>query len=215
VQSKLSTLGNNVRYLIAPDMEHHIFISDWARAFPSAHVIGPAGLPEKRAASSSQKDSATAGPQVPFDTLFTAKDKENVRVSEEFDNDFEYEFVDAHPNKELAFFHKRDSTLIVADYLFNLPATEQYSRTGEPANKGILTKLFGAAQSTAGSAIWQKRLLWYAMSKGDRVGFNKSTQRIASWKPQNIVPCHGDVILGDGEAIFRKVFEWHLQGKKN
>ncbi|KFY62669.1 hypothetical protein V496_04449 [Pseudogymnoascus sp. VKM F-4515 (FW-2607)] len=157
VRAKLQEKGDNLKYIIAPDIEHHIFVSEWARAYPSAQVIGVEGLPEKRAAAA--KDASEV---VPFATVFTEKLKGQVRISEEFDRDFEYEYVPEHMNKELVFLYKPDRTLIVADYLFNLPATEQYSRTGEPANKGIMTRLFGALMSTHGRAMGQKRFLWYS-----------------------------------------------------
>jgi hypothetical protein len=151
---------------------------------------------------------------VPISTIFTAKNKSEIRVGGEFDEEFEYEFVDAHPNKELVFFHKPSKTLIEADLLFNLPAKEQYSKTNIDPTTGWATKFFGALQNTRGEAIWQKRLLWYAMSKGDRPGFNKSIQRINSWGFENIIPCHGDSFVGDGKSVFEKVFGWHLEGTK-
>ncbi|KFY86863.1 hypothetical protein V500_07344 [Pseudogymnoascus sp. VKM F-4518 (FW-2643)] len=160
VRAKLLEKGDNLKYIIAPDIEHHIFVSEWARAYPSAQVIGVEGLAEKRAAAAKDPKSPSHGEQVPFATVFTEKLKGQVRISEEFDRDFEYEYVPEHMNKELVFCYKPDRTLIVADYLFNLPATEQYSRAGEPANKGIMTKLFGALMSTHGRAMGQRRYLW-------------------------------------------------------
>jgi len=98
---------------------------------------------------------------------------------------------------------------------FNLPATEQYSKTSESATSGIFTKIFGALQNTNGSAVWQKRMLWYALSKSDRDGFNASVQRINTWDFENVVPCHGDVMTQNGKHIFEKVFEWHIAGIKS
>ena len=208
VRSKLSSLGDRVSYITAPDMEHHIFLSDWSKAYPNAQILAPEGLAEKRA--SSKDESVT---NVPITHVFSAKNKSTLSISSEFDADFSYEFVDAHPNKELAFFHKPTRTLIEADLMFNLPATEQYSRTGMDPNSGWATRLFTALQNTKGTAVWQKRLIWYAFSAKDREGFNKSVRNIDRWGVQNIVPCHGDVIMGNGGEIFRKVFEWHLQVK--
>jgi Domain of unknown function (DUF4336) len=208
VKAKLQALGNNVRYIMAPDMEHHLFLSEWHAAYPSAHIIGPEGLPEKRAAD------ASITHKVPFSTVFHAANKLDTRVSPEFDADFDYEFVDAHPSKEIIFFYRPDRTLIEADYLFSLPATEQYSRSSEPPNKSLLTRLFTILQSTQGSAIWQKRVQWYAVSSKDRIGFNASAQRIDKWDFDRIIPCHGDVMESDAKAIFRKVFGWHLDGKR-
>lgn len=207
VRGKLTSLGGSVSYITAPDIEHHIFLSEWHSAFPSAQVLAPEGLAEKRANDKSVTN-------VPITHVFAKKDKSSIKISEDFDRDFEYEFVDAHPNKELVFFHKPTKTLIEADLMFNLPATEQYSRSGVDATTGWATRLFGALQNTKGTAIWQKRLLWYGLSSSDREGFNKSVRRIEGWGAENIVPCHGDVILGNGREVFEKVFAWHLQGKK-
>lgn len=211
VQSKLSSLGGEISYIAAPDLEHHIFLSSWAAAFPKAHIIAPEGLAEKRASMNAKDKSVT---NVPIATIFTKENKEKISVSEEFDRDFEYEYVDAHPNKELVFFHKPSKTVIEADLLFNMPATEQYSKSGVDPSTGVFTRFFAGVQNTKGSAIWQKRLIWYAFSRRDREGFNKSMKRINSWGFENVVPCHGDTIVGGGKGIFEKVFEWHLQGKK-
>lgn len=135
-------------------------------------------------------------------------------MDEEFDREFEYEFVDAHPNKELVFFHKASKTLIEADLLFNLPATEQYSRSGIDATTGWATKLFNGIQNTRGDAVWQKRMLWYVFSKGDREGFNRSMRRINGWGFENLVPAHGDCVVGDGKGVFEKVMAWHLEGMR-
>ena len=206
VKTELASLGNDVKYLIAPDIEHHIFLSDWYSEYPKAHVIGPEGLPEKRAADSSITLT------VPFSTIFTAEGKRNIKVSEEFDRDFEYEYVDSHVNKEIVFFYKPEKVLIEADYLFNLPATEQYSRTGESATTGLLTKIFVALNSTQGSAIWQKRLLWYAFAS--KPGYITSTKRIGSWDFDVLIPCHGDVIEKSAKEVFNKIFEWQLAAQE-
>ncbi|KAE8454457.1 hypothetical protein EG329_000080 [Mollisiaceae sp. DMI_Dod_QoI] len=214
VQSKLHSISPSppTTYLIAPDMEHHIFLSPWASHFPSNHVIGPSGLAEKRAQQNAKDKSVTI---LDFKTIFTPENKLSLKISPEFDAEFDYEFVDAHPNKELVFHHKPSKTLIEADLIFNLPATEQYSRVpGADATSGWATKLFGALQNTKGTAIWQKRVLWYGASAKDRKGFGESLKRINGWGFENLVPCHGDVILGEGKKVFEKVAEWHLEGKK-
>jgi hypothetical protein len=206
VRETIASLGGNLRYITAPDIEHHIFLGPWHAAYPDAKVIGPEGLPEKRAL---QKNEA-----VPFSYIFTAANKADFKIDPDFDQDFEYEYVSSHPGKELVFYYKPERTLIEADLMFNLPATEQYSRYGESPTSGILTKLFVAVNKTSGSAIWHKRLQWYGASSKDRAGFNASIQRIAKWDFDTIVLCHGDTIQGGAKGIFEKIFEWHLQGKK-
>lgn len=136
-------------------------------------------------------------------------------ISSEFDADFDYEYVHAHGNKELVFNHRKSGTLIEADLLFNLPAMEQFSKTQVDPTTGLLTKLFNALQHTRGSAIAQKRVLWYGLAS-PRPAFNESMTKIHGWNFDRIIPCHGDVIETGGKGIFEKIMEWHLQdGKKS
>ena len=85
-------MGNRVNYIAALDYEHHIFVTEWAKAFPSAKVLGVEGLPEKR-----EKDKSTAGTS--FTHVWTQKNKVDMKVDSEFDEEFDYEFVGSHANK--------------------------------------------------------------------------------------------------------------------
>ncbi|KAI0013805.1 hypothetical protein F4779DRAFT_561421 [Xylariaceae sp. FL0662B] len=214
-KAKVDDMGGNVGYLIAGDIEHHIFLSEWAAAYPSAKLIAPKGLPEKRAKT---KGDDKVG-QEPFAFVFDGG-SENKRdaagVGADFAADCEVEFVDAHPNRELVLFYRPDRVLVQADLMFNLPALEQYSRVPESERRahGMLNRLFETLNSTAGEAKGIKRFLWYAISSSDRAGFNESIRRIDSWDFATIIPCHGETIEGNGKEVFRKVFEWHLQGHK-
>jgi hypothetical protein len=205
VQTKVKSMGP-VKYIVAPDIEHHIYVSTWAKEYPDASVIGPEGLPEKR-----EKDEATKG--VKFAHVFTPKNKLEMQITPEFDSEFSYEYVHSHENKELVFLHKPSRTLIEADLLFNLPATEQYSKSGESATSGLLTRLFGALQNTKGDFLWQRRFLYYALAGKDRKGFAESARRIQAWDYDRIIPCHGDVIETGGKGIMAKATAWFTEGK--
>ncbi|KAL8285362.1 hypothetical protein RB601_006319 [Gaeumannomyces tritici] len=220
VKAKLAAMGGELRYIVALDIEHHIFISQWAREFPGARIVGPEGLPEKRAKAAADGVDPMIGAE-PFAVVFKAEDKkrqprEGPVVSDEFDADFASEFVDSHRNKELAFCYRPDRVLIEADLMFNLPATEQYSRVPEEARPkdGPVKRIAANAMSTAGDAMAAKRFIWHVASRADRAGFNESVRRIAAWDFSTIVPCHGETIVGDGKEVFRKVFQWHLEGEE-
>lgn len=204
VKRKVAELGE-VRYITALDAEHHIFLGPWHQAYPNAHVLGPETLPEKR---ERQKNEA-----VPFAFVFR-KSKPIETISSEFDAEFEWEYVPAHANKEIVFHHKPTRSLITADLLFNLPATEQYSKSAVDATSGLWTKLFGTFTSTQGNALGQRRAIWYALGARDRTGFAQSAARINAWDFERIIPCHGDVIEGQGKAVFQKLFGWHLDVAK-
>jgi Domain of unknown function (DUF4336) len=204
VRAKVQSMGNNVKYISAMDIEHHIFVSPWAKAYPEAEVIGMEGLPEKR-----ELDPDTAG--IRFAHVFTKGNKRDLRISEEFDHEFDYEYVDGHGNKELVYFHKPTKTLIEADFFFNLPANEQYSKTGQPANSGIITKLLNSLTGTQGEALAQRRLIWYAFAK-DRGSYAQSVHRMKAWDIQRIIPSHGDVVEDGAKSVFDKLTLWFQEG---
>lgn len=206
VKSKVQSMGT-MKYIVASDTEHHIFISTWAKEYPLAEVIGMEGLPERREA-----DEATKGTK--FAHVFSEKNKREMRISPEFDEEFDYEFIHSHQNKELVFVHKPTKTMIEADLLFNLPATEQYSKAGESATSGIFTKLFGSIMNTRGDMIWQKRFLYYGAGGKDRAGFADSAKVMNTWDFDRIIPCHGDVIETGGKGILQKATAWFVDGKK-
>ncbi|KAI4863491.1 beta-lactamase-like protein [Hypoxylon rubiginosum] len=212
VQARVAELGGNVRYLVAGDMEHHIFLSDWAKAYPGAKLVGPKGLHAKRAAV---KDDPRIGSE-PFAFEWDASNARSNEVDADFAADFEVEFVGAHPNKEVVLLFKPDRVLIEADLMFNLPAVEQYSRVpaADKAAHGLLNRVFEGANSTAGDAKGLRRFLWYVISRGDRAAFNESVRRVDAWDFDTIIPCHGETVVGGGKDLFRKAFEWHLQGHK-
>ncbi|TLS23470.1 uncharacterized protein PpBr36_05648 [Pyricularia pennisetigena] len=212
VKTKVAEMGGKLQYIVATDIEHHIFVSDWKKEYPDAHILGPEGLPEKRA---KVHNDERIGKEA-FHTVFTKAEKGKQTVTPEFDADFTYEFVDAHPNKELVFLYRPDRVLIQADMLFNLPAIEQYSRVPEAAKpkNGLLNRFFTSVNTTAGDAMGIKRFLWYAISSKDREGFNKSVQRINEWDFVTIVPCHGETIEGNGKEVFEKRSYMLVHGRR-
>ena len=205
VKSKVASMGT-LKYIVAPDFEHHIFISPWAKEYPQAELIGMEGLPEKREADPDSKGYK-------FAHIFSKSNKLDMQISPEFDQEFSYEYIHSHQNKELVFLHKPSRTMIEADVLFHLPATEQFSRSGVDASSGILTRIFGGMMNTRGNMIWQQRFLWYGAAGKDRAGFGASVKRIDQWDFDRIIPCHGDVIETGGKDVWHKLTDWFRQAK--
>ncbi|KAE8352794.1 putative nuclear protein Qri2/Nse4 [Aspergillus coremiiformis] len=208
VREVVSSLGGNLKYIAALDLEHHINITPWKEAYPDAELIAPEGLYEKRQSNPEYKDA-------PFRHVFRKENQGRQKISEEFDLEFETEYVYGHPSRELVFLHKRSRTLIEADLLFNLPATEQYSKTDESATSGLLTKIISPLLSTDAPATWQKRFVWYLLSSADRQAFTESMRRIDKWDFNRLIPCHGDVVESGAKGVFRTVMEWHLEDRKH
>ncbi|KAB8074338.1 beta-lactamase-like protein [Aspergillus leporis] len=208
VREAVTSLGGKLKYIAALDLEHHINITPWKEAYPDADIIAPDGLYEKRQSNPEYKDT-------PFQHVFRKDKQGQQKISEEFDSEFETEYVYGHPSRELVFLHKRSRTLIEADLLFNLPAKEQYSKTGESATSGLLTKFVSPLLSTSPPATWQKRFVWYILSTADRRAFTESMRRIDKWDFNRLIPCHGDVVESGAKGVFRTVMEWFLEERKH
>ena len=149
--------------------------------------------------------------KVPFSVVFAASNKEQTTIDPEFDADFQYEYIPSHVNKEIVFNFKPDRTLIQADLIMNLPATEQFSKSNDSAETGLPTKMMNSIFTTRGNALGHARFVWYAASVADRAGFGASVAKIDQWDFDRIIPCHGDVIESGGKQIFRNVMQMFLK----
>ncbi|KAL7929767.1 hypothetical protein V8C35DRAFT_314740 [Trichoderma chlorosporum] len=194
-----------VEYIIAPNLEHYMHIASWKAEFPSACLIVPEGLPEKCI----QKLGVS---RETFDIVYTALESQK-HISQEFNDEFDVQYIDSMDSQEIVLFHKQTHTVIEADLLFNVPAVEQFSKSGHSPTSGILTKLVSPIFSTIYPATWQKRLAWYVLGAKNRVAFAASVQRIYSWDFDRIIPCHGDVIETGAKRVFATIFEWYLNGE--
>ncbi|KAF3916180.1 hypothetical protein AA313_de0205905 [Arthrobotrys entomopaga] len=156
VRTTVSALGNQVSYIVAPDIEHHLNLGPWKAAFPAARVIGPQSLYLKRQKQHNE--------DVTFDFAYTAANKTTMAFPDDFNQDFEIEYLDGHVSDEIAVLHKRSGTVMEADLLFNLPSVEQFSKTDIDARAGVLTRIsMSIFTSLAGKA--QQRFVWYYASK--------------------------------------------------
>ncbi|KAK6435913.1 hypothetical protein LTR95_007899 [Oleoguttula sp. CCFEE 5521] len=208
VKEEMHALGP-AKYLVALDAEHHIFLEEWSKAYPDARVVGPETLPGLRDKQGHGKIAQDKW------VLLKAKDADakTLSVDAEFDAEFDLEYAHGHGNKEVVVNHRKSGTLIEADLLFNLPATEQMSKSGLSPTGGLLTKLMVWLNNSNGEALSQRRFLWYGAAQ-DKKSFNPAMARIASWNFDRIIPCHGDVIETGGKRIFEKVMEWHIQAAR-
>ncbi|CAK7237149.1 hypothetical protein SBRCBS47491_009878 [Sporothrix bragantina] len=214
---------NGVKYLVAPDIEHHIFLSEWLKAYPTARIIGPEGLAEKRAATKGKDPRVNVNDNF-FAVLADNRSqpmREPQSIAPDFDADFGLVYFDMHPNKEIVLLYRPENILIEADLMFNLPAIEQYqrvdptTRVGVPGHANLVNRIFQTVMRTQGNLVWARRFQWYFASSRDRARFNEGLSVVDSWPFEKIIPCHGETIEKDAKEVFRQVFAWHFASKKN
>jgi hypothetical protein len=101
LRSAAASTGD-VRFIVAPNRFHHLFVSDWQKAYPDAQTFGAPGLDAKRA---DLKFAAILGDEPP------------TAWADEMDQVFMQAFP---PLNEIVFFHRKTRTLIFTDLLFNI-----------------------------------------------------------------------------------------------
>jgi len=120
---ELDALGQ-VRFIVAPNRYHHLFVADYARAYPDARLLGAPGLNSKR------KD-------LNFSMILDDE------PPPEWVGQIEQVVFRAFPPlSEVIFFHRSSRTVIFTDLLFNI-------RTPESAYTRFLLKLDGGLNQVA------------------------------------------------------------------
>lgn len=115
-----------VKYLISPNLYHHLFIGEWKQAFPEATMFIPNGLEKKRPDLASNPRLTEAYP---------------------FSEQIEMHTIAANKLGEHTFFHKASQTLIVSDLVFNVRKHDSWM------TRSVL-RVMGAYGRCAQSRAW-------------------------------------------------------------
>jgi len=185
-----STLDNigPVRFIISPDAVHHLFLTQYKKAYPSAKVIGP------EAALARLEDKS-----LKFDGVWG---RDPVDTKYGFEDDIKACYFDGFKNKDIAFFHPDSKTLIEADLLMNLPGTEQYSKQPSKWRFPFQSSL-NPWSSLHPHVVWALGINKEAMKR--------DAKTVASWDFERIIPCHGDVIEERGKDAWLSTYKFFLQ----
>ncbi|KAJ7138428.1 hypothetical protein C8R43DRAFT_1019042 [Mycena crocata] len=176
-----------VKWIMGADAVHHLFLGQFKKAYPGAKVIGVEALVAKKKAEGLELDGAY-GADAP-DTKYG------------FEDEISACYFSGFANKDVAWFHIASKTLIVADLLFNLPATEQYSKTKSSAKVPIFGKLDPYGSS-------HKRFVW-GQGK-DKAAMTRDAKTVLGWAPERIIMCHGDVIEKEGTKAWASAYSKYL-----
>jgi len=176
-----------VKYIVAPNVDHHFFLTEWKKNYPEAKVIGVETLAAKK-----KSEPWT------FDEVYKP-DSENKFG---FEADIDAVYFSGFSKKDVAWLHKPTKTLIVADLIFNLPATEQFSLS-KRRKTGFLTKKLRPYTEFHKSFIWGESKNKAAMAK--------DAKTVAGWDFERIIPCHGDTIETDAKQAWTAAFSRVLE----
>ncbi|GGY47611.1 hypothetical protein GCM10011297_20540 [Bacterioplanes sanyensis] len=178
MQQQLDALGE-VRYLIAPNALHHLFLADWQEAYPQAHSYGTQGVAKKR-------------PDLHFDGILDDANQWPWQPS------LHTAFITGSAvMQEAVFFHRPSHTLIVTDLI------ENFAKDALPIGKRWLAQLAGVVAPNGKTPLdW--RLTFY----GHKSEIRSHIEQLLSWQPQRIVMAHGVIVHEQAEAFLRRSFAW-------
>lgn len=167
-----------VRHIVSPNKIHHLFMGDWADAFPGSKLYASPGLPKRR------KDltfASVLGDDAPADW------------SEEIDQII---FRGSFFMKELLFFHRSSRTLIIADLI------ENFDLKTLSIGWRLLAKFWRIA---APDGRAPREYIWSFLN---RRAARRSLKTILAWQPERIIVAHGLNILENGVEELKQRFAW-------
>ncbi|TFK61303.1 hypothetical protein BDN72DRAFT_849818 [Pluteus cervinus] len=182
-KSTIDSLGP-VKYIVSADALHYLFVRDFKKAYPEAKLYAC------QDAVDNLKDDS-----LKFDGVW-GRDPPETKY--EFENEVPACYFSGFKNKDIAFLHRESKTLIQADLLFNLPATEQYSKSPHSAWNPLHALPLGPTSWFHTKVAWNLGV--------DKDAMRRDVKTVSGWDFDRIIPCHGDVIETDGKAAWNKAY---------
>lgn len=167
-----------VRYIVSPNKIHHLFLGEWVKQWPAAHLYAPPGLARKR-------------PDLHFDAELT--DDADPAWAADIDQVI---FHGSFFMEEVVFFHRPSRTVIIGDLVQRHPESKMKGW------KGMLMRLDGLV-GEHGSAPREWRVSFVR-----RAAARKARDKVLSWKAERLVIAHGANAPGNATAILSGALSW-------
>lgn len=187
LRQELERLGR-IRYLLAPNIAHWMFLPEWQRQLPQAAIFAARGLAARR-------QVRAAGLRI---------DRELDTTPEEWAADLEIVSVNAPMFSEIELFDRRSRTLILTDLVQNLDAHHLSASNAAAAN------LLGIAKPDGKSPVYL-RLLLRLGGRSVRI----AAERLVKLAPERVIFAHGDWFETQGTARLRRSLRWLLPARRS
>ncbi|QYJ91085.1 DUF4336 domain-containing protein [Shewanella halotolerans] len=178
IKEQIGTLGQ-VKYLIAPNHLHHLFLPEWIAAYPSAEVYGTSEVIKKRN-------------DITFDASFNEQQDWPWRA------DIEQEMFTGSPlMEECVFYHKGSNTLIVTDLVENFSGRNfNYWQRLVAKGVGIL------------APNGKMPLDWRLSFMFGKTHARKHIKRVLAWEPDILIMSHGEIVKENTGKFLARSFDW-------
>jgi len=169
-----------VTAIVAPSLFHHLFIAEWAAAYPKASLSACPGLEKKRA-------------DVAWSRVLGDGDGDG-RDGSEWSGEIDQVFFGARTmENEVIFFHAKSKTIVSCDFMFNL------STHPSPLTRAVA---FVMGQREPGATRLERLMI------RDRVAAREQMGRVVAWGADRLVLAHGDNVDANASEAVRRAYAW-------
>ena len=185
IQQQLSTIGT-VRYIIAPNLFHYLYLAQCQQIYPQAQTIAPPGLTTKQ-------------PDLKIDRVFS-------QDAIEFNSELKFvrfegfrAFVPPQMKtvNEIVFYHPLSKTLIITDSAFNFDRSFPF-----------VTQL---AARVLGSYHVLKPYLLDKIASQNKQKLKESIDKILAWDFQRVIMAHGTIVENEAKEQLSAGYQWLLK----
>ncbi|MGF1725679.1 DUF4336 domain-containing protein [Photobacterium nomapromontoriensis] len=178
LKSQVNSLGE-VKYVIAPNHLHHLFLKAWQDAYPEAKTYGTSEVIKKR--DDLRFDGTLAsGSEYPWMSDIS-----------------QFLFTGSPLMEECVFFHHESRSLIVTDLIENFPPSD-FTRT-----QRLLAKFTGILSPNGKTPIdWRMSFMFHKREAREHYS------QMVEWQPTRIIMAHGEIVNADALTFLRKSFGW-------
>lgn len=167
-----------VRWLVAPNSLHHLFVAEWRAAYPQARFLAAPGLAERR------KDLAIDAELGETPPPEWAADLDLAPV------------LGNRITTEVVFFHRPSASVLFTDLL------QQFPKGWFRGWRALVARL--DLMSEPEPAVPRK----FRVAQADRAAGKASLARILAWPCEKVVMAHGTPVERDGRAFLARAFRW-------
>lgn len=181
--NQLKEIGD-VAYIIAPNIYHYLFTSEFKALYPKANLLAAPGLETKR-------------PEVPIES--TIREGENL-----FPDEIEYLLFDGFKTfafdhtlmNEFVFFHPESSSLILTDTAFHFDETF-------PILTQLTSRIIGGYKKLSPSILEK-------LATQEKEKVKQAVKKVLLWNFKRVIMAHGSIVENDPKSKFREGYEWFL-----
>ena len=182
--NQLNAIGD-VSYIIAPNLYHYLFVSNFKAIYPKAKLWVAPGLESKKS-------------DLPIDKVISVDQGSILNEVEYllFDGFRVFDLKGSSLLNECVFLHQKSRTLVLTDTAFHFD--ESFSLTTQ-----LAARLIGGYKKLSPSLLEK-----FATQEKEKV--KQSVQKVLAWDFERVIMAHGSIIESDAKQKFREGYEWFL-----